>query len=157
MKHGRSCDIEIWWPSVENVAFGLRHRATFSTSGSSYFNVHSLPCIICIMMMIISLQPINAKCIQSWRWRSWPMNASCNWVDLCCKQAFKHTSVPPVMTCWTDKVHVYAVVGAAYCFAINIPCGADSGHSPDMAADCIGWRTSTLPFTVTGHFRFVGA
>jgi len=25
----------------------LRPRATFSTSGSSYFNVHSLPCIIC--------------------------------------------------------------------------------------------------------------
>ena len=25
--------------SVENVALGLRHRATFSTSGSSYFNV----------------------------------------------------------------------------------------------------------------------
>ena len=49
MKHGCSCDIEIWWPSVENVALGLRPRVTFSTSGSSYLNVHSLLCIICIM------------------------------------------------------------------------------------------------------------
>jgi len=39
MKHGRSCDIQIWWPSVENVALGLRPRATFSASGSSYFSV----------------------------------------------------------------------------------------------------------------------
>ena len=26
---------------------------------------------------LVSLQPIK-----SWRWRAWPMNASCNWVDL---------------------------------------------------------------------------
>ena len=44
-KHGRSCDIVIWWPSNENVALGPCPRATFSTSGSSYFNVRSLPCI----------------------------------------------------------------------------------------------------------------
>jgi len=44
MKHSHSCDTEIWWPLVENVAPGLCPRATFSTSGSSYFNVHSLPC-----------------------------------------------------------------------------------------------------------------
>jgi len=37
VKHGRSCDIEIWW--------------IFSTSGSSYFNVHSLPCVICTMCL----------------------------------------------------------------------------------------------------------
>ena len=49
MKHGRSCDIEIWWFSDENYALGLCPRATFSTSGSSFFNVHSLPCIIRIM------------------------------------------------------------------------------------------------------------
>ena len=39
MKHGRSCDIEIWCPSVENVGLGLRLSATFSTSCLSYFNV----------------------------------------------------------------------------------------------------------------------
>jgi len=33
MKHGRSCVIQIWWLSVENVALGLRPRVTFSTSG----------------------------------------------------------------------------------------------------------------------------
>ena len=49
MKHGRSCDIEIWWSSIKNVARGRSPSATFSTSGSSYFNVHWLPCIICIM------------------------------------------------------------------------------------------------------------
>jgi len=27
--------------------------------------------------VLVSLQPIK-----SWRWRAWPMNASCNWVDL---------------------------------------------------------------------------
>ena len=37
-KHGRSFDTEIW-SSVENVALGLHPHATFSTSGSSYFNV----------------------------------------------------------------------------------------------------------------------
>ena len=36
MKHGRSYDIEIWWPSVENVARGRSPSATFSTSISSY-------------------------------------------------------------------------------------------------------------------------
>jgi len=49
MKHGHSCDTEIWWPVAENVAPGLHPRATFSTLASSYFNVHSLLCIICIM------------------------------------------------------------------------------------------------------------
>ena len=39
MKHGRLWDIELWWPSDEHAALGLRPRATFSTSGSSYFNV----------------------------------------------------------------------------------------------------------------------
>jgi len=34
-----SCDIQIWWPSVENVKLGLRPCATFSTSGPSYFDV----------------------------------------------------------------------------------------------------------------------
>ena len=53
MKHGRLCDIEIWLPSVENVTLGLHPRATFSTSGSSYFNVHSLPCIICIIIVTV--------------------------------------------------------------------------------------------------------
>ena len=73
-RHGRPCVIiminghvtayhyndtrsrEIWWPWVENVALGLRTRATFSTSGSSYFNVHSLPCIICIMSISYVIQ-----------------------------------------------------------------------------------------------------
>jgi len=39
MKHGRSCNTEIWWPSAENVALRLRCRATFSTSGLSYVDV----------------------------------------------------------------------------------------------------------------------
>jgi len=34
MKHDRSCDIQIWWPSFENVALGLCPRATFSTLGA---------------------------------------------------------------------------------------------------------------------------
>jgi len=38
--HGSECGVEIWWPSVENVALELRPRATFSTSGSSYFNAN---------------------------------------------------------------------------------------------------------------------
>ena len=43
--------------SVENVAPGLRPRAraTFSTSGLSYFSVHSRPCIICKMLAMISV------------------------------------------------------------------------------------------------------
>jgi len=39
MKHGCSCNTEKRRLSVENVALGLRPRTTFSTSGSSYFNV----------------------------------------------------------------------------------------------------------------------
>ena len=39
MKHGRSCDVQIWWPSVENIELGLCPCVTFSTSGSSYLNV----------------------------------------------------------------------------------------------------------------------
>jgi len=35
-KHWRH---QIWWPSVEKVAFRLRPRATFSTSGPSYLDV----------------------------------------------------------------------------------------------------------------------
>jgi len=38
--HGSECGIEIWSPSVENDALELRPRATFSTSGSSYFNAN---------------------------------------------------------------------------------------------------------------------
>ena len=49
MKHGCLHNTAIWCPSFENVTLGLRSRATFSTSGSSYFNVHSLPSIICIL------------------------------------------------------------------------------------------------------------
>jgi len=46
-KRGHSCDIEIWWPRC----WKCRTRAvTFSTSGSSYFNVYSLPCIICKLL-----------------------------------------------------------------------------------------------------------
>jgi len=50
MKHGHSCDIQIWWPSVENIAPGLRSRGTFSTSVHHIWMSHSLLCIICIML-----------------------------------------------------------------------------------------------------------
>ena len=39
MTQRRSWDMEIGRPSVDNVTLGLRPRVTFSTSGSSYFNV----------------------------------------------------------------------------------------------------------------------
>jgi len=47
----------VTFSSVENVALGLRlrARATFSTSGLSYFSVHSRPCIICKMLAMISV------------------------------------------------------------------------------------------------------
>jgi len=38
-------------------------RATFSTSGSSYFNVHSLPCIVCIMSYFYALRPHMFYCL----------------------------------------------------------------------------------------------
>ena len=52
MKHGSLCNIQIWWPLVENVALGLRLRATFSTSGSLYLDmrlttVHHLYNVVC--------------------------------------------------------------------------------------------------------------
>ena len=53
MKHGHSCDIQIWWPSVENIAPGLRSRGTFSTSVHHIWMSHSLLCIICIMLCCI--------------------------------------------------------------------------------------------------------
>ena len=34
MTHSCSWEVEIWWPSVENVTLGLCPRVTFSTSGS---------------------------------------------------------------------------------------------------------------------------
>ena len=37
--HSWSYDNQIWWPEVENVAFGLRPRATFSTWGPSYLDI----------------------------------------------------------------------------------------------------------------------
>ena len=45
MKYSRSCDIQIWWPSVENVAL-LRH---FQPGVHHISMSDSLPCIICIM------------------------------------------------------------------------------------------------------------
>jgi len=52
-RHGRSCDIEIWWPSVENVALGVRH---ISMS-------HSLPsCIICILLTLPAYYVVQGLC-----------------------------------------------------------------------------------------------
>jgi len=67
MKHGRSRDTEIRRPSVENVALELRPRATFSSSGSSYFNVtlttmhhlHNVKYKRCITHSSLILKPFN--------------------------------------------------------------------------------------------------
>jgi len=34
------------------------------------------------LTVLVSLRPINTKYVQPWCRRAWPMNASCNWVDL---------------------------------------------------------------------------
>jgi len=50
MMHGSEWTLKYDEPEIENVALELHPRATFSTSGSSYFNVHSLPCFICFVV-----------------------------------------------------------------------------------------------------------
>ena len=47
MTHGRSWDMEIGLPSVEDVTLGLRPRVTCSTSGRHISMSHSLPSVIC--------------------------------------------------------------------------------------------------------------
>jgi len=39
MRHSNMTTLNLWRPSVENVALGLRPHAIFSTSGQSYFHV----------------------------------------------------------------------------------------------------------------------
>jgi len=57
-----SCDNQIWWPSVENVALGLCPHATFSTEGPSYLDVrlttmHPLYNVMCALVMCMTYLP----------------------------------------------------------------------------------------------------
>jgi len=82
MKHGRSCDTEIRRPSVENVALEQRPRATFSTSGSSYFNVtlttmhhlYNVKYKRCIAHSSLILKPFNQVFKWKWQSRKWAQN-----------------------------------------------------------------------------------
>jgi len=40
-----------------------------------------------------STVPVSLQPIASWRWRAWPMNTSCNWVDLLQAGQFSFSSV----------------------------------------------------------------
>ena len=51
MMHGSEWTLKYDEPKVETVAREWSQIAIFATSGSSYFNVHSLSCIICIMFV----------------------------------------------------------------------------------------------------------
>jgi len=61
-----------WSPGRWNVF--MHSRSSLNTCFP--MNVHSTR-TIWAPTVLVSLQPI-----ESWRWRAWPMNASCNWVDL---------------------------------------------------------------------------
>ena len=58
--------------AVHELNWGLLFWTRVCVSNGSVFTAHELADV-----RLVSLQPIK-----SWRWRAWPMNASCNWVDL---------------------------------------------------------------------------
>jgi len=55
MKHGRSCDIETWWPSVEMSHLGWALKWHLEPQVHHISMSHSLPCII----GILSLCPVH--------------------------------------------------------------------------------------------------
>ena len=57
-----ACQAEKCIQLVEDKLSRLCTSTTFSTSGSSYFNVHSLPCIICIMLHVFLLCTVTRLC-----------------------------------------------------------------------------------------------
>jgi len=59
MKHGHSCDIQIWWPEVEMSHSGRALMRHFQPRVHHIWMSHSLPCIICIMLHSITLTHIN--------------------------------------------------------------------------------------------------
>jgi len=68
MKHGRSCDVQIWWPETKNVAL-VRH---FQPRVQHIWMSDSLPCIICVMLIRCRRSTAHSsKCEQchviSWR------------------------------------------------------------------------------------------
>ena len=57
-----SCDNQMWWPSVENVALGLCPHTTFSTEGPSYLDVrlttmHPLYNVMCVLVICMTYLP----------------------------------------------------------------------------------------------------
>jgi len=50
MMHGSEWTLKYDEPEVENVALGLRPRATFSTDSESVSISHERPCFICFVV-----------------------------------------------------------------------------------------------------------
>jgi len=62
----------------------------------------------------------DTKYCRSWRWRTrlisaWPINAQCNWVDLCCEQVLSMSCLNSVFIEYIEPINCRLRVPAVHC------------------------------------------
>ena len=61
MKHGRSCDIEIWWPSVVNLGFIIFQCHTLTTVHHLYTVAEGAICCRCLQIFRFCASPHSQR------------------------------------------------------------------------------------------------